>query len=241
MLSCLGRKTCLSAYIFLEGVSSLLLRQLQHALYRLHGVAGYLGVHLHRGPLVAQRVIYLLQRVLLHILTLRASAASATLRHLRRHGEESLVGTGALHLMEDTSLCSNDKLFDLRMILCVVEHRGRRSLHVGSGQHGRLTLQMGHDDSLGMLLLEFDDLRHTKALMDVTATIPQQHVSARHGVDIASEVVVWSEDEHSPWVFMSARLAPCRGKSFIWRPEPQALLLNPSSNWLWNSANYVKM
>ena len=24
---------------------------------------------------------------------------------------------------------------------------------------------------------------------------------------------------HSPWVFMSARLAPCRGKSFIWRPE----------------------
>lgn len=46
---------------------------------------------------------------------------------------------------------------------------------------------------------------------------------------------------HSPWVFMSARLAPCRGKSFIWRPEPQALLLNPSSNWLWNSANYVKM
>ena len=29
---------------------------------------------------------------------------------------------------------------------------------------------------------------------------------------------------HSPWVFMSARLAPYRGKSFIWRPEPQALL-----------------
>ena len=35
-----------------------------------------------------------------------------------------------------------------------------------------------------------------------------------------------------------------------WRPErakalygdqPQALLLNPSLNWLWNSANYVKM
>ena len=24
---------------------------------------------------------------------------------------------------------------------------------------------------------------------------------------------------HSPWVFMSARLAPCRGKSFIWRPN----------------------
>ena len=24
---------------------------------------------------------------------------------------------------------------------------------------------------------------------------------------------------HSPWVFMSARLAPCRGKSFIWRPK----------------------
>ena len=24
---------------------------------------------------------------------------------------------------------------------------------------------------------------------------------------------------HSPWVFMSARLAPCRGKSFIWHPE----------------------
>ena len=24
---------------------------------------------------------------------------------------------------------------------------------------------------------------------------------------------------HSPWVFMSPRLAPCRGKSFIWRPE----------------------
>lgn len=46
---------------------------------------------------------------------------------------------------------------------------------------------------------------------------------------------------HSPWVFMSARLAPCRGKSFVWRPEPQASLLNPSSNWLWNSANYVKM
>ena len=44
---------------------------------------------------------------------------------------------------------------------------------------------------------------------------------------------------HSPWVFMSARLAPCRGKSFIWRPEPQALLLNPSSNWLWNSATGV--
>ena len=24
---------------------------------------------------------------------------------------------------------------------------------------------------------------------------------------------------HSPWVFMSARLAPCRGKSFVWRPN----------------------
>lgn len=24
---------------------------------------------------------------------------------------------------------------------------------------------------------------------------------------------------HSPWVFMSPRLAPCRGKSFIWRPK----------------------
>ena len=24
---------------------------------------------------------------------------------------------------------------------------------------------------------------------------------------------------HSPWVFMSARLAPGRGKSFIWRPN----------------------
>ena len=33
---------------------------------------------------------------------------------------------------------------------------------------------------------------------------------------------------HSPWVFMSARLAPCRGKSFIWRPESQALLVDSS-------------
>ena len=24
---------------------------------------------------------------------------------------------------------------------------------------------------------------------------------------------------HSPWVFMSAHLAPCRGKSFVWRPN----------------------
>lgn len=28
-----------------------------------------------------------------------------------------------------------------------------------------------------------------------------------------------SSPGHSPWVFMSPRLAPCRGKSFIWRPE----------------------
>ncbi|RGX89353.1 hypothetical protein DXA63_15170, partial [Segatella copri] len=30
------------------------------------------------------------------------------------------------------------------------------------------------------------------------------------------------------WVFMSARLAPCRGKSFICRPESQALLVDSS-------------
>ena len=33
---------------------------------------------------------------------------------------------------------------------------------------------------------------------------------------------------HSPWVFMSPRLAPCRGKSLVWRPKFQALLVDSS-------------
>ena len=117
MLSCLGRKTCLSAYIFLEGVSSLLLRQLQHALYRLHGVACYLGVHLHRGPLIAQRVIYLLQRVLLHILTFVARAAYPTLAYFRRNRIERHAGAAALQFVQDASLRSDDIFLRLGMSL----------------------------------------------------------------------------------------------------------------------------
>ena len=52
--------------------SAFVLRQLEHALDRLDGVACNVGRHIDGGPLVEKRVIHLLKGVHLHKLTLVA-------------------------------------------------------------------------------------------------------------------------------------------------------------------------
>ena len=98
--------------------------QLQHALYRLNGLARYVGIHIHLRPLIFQSVVYLAQGVQLHEFALVARASHGALAHLRRNGIELLVRTAALQLVQYACLRGYYVLLVV-VLHCVFQHHGR--------------------------------------------------------------------------------------------------------------------
>lgn len=97
--------------------------------------------------------------------------------------------------MQDARLSSHDELLDLRMRLGIFQHCGSGAFHVCDGQHRSLALQMRHHHGMRMLLLEFHNAIDRELLMDMAATIPQEHVAPRDAVDIVAKVIIWPKDD----------------------------------------------
>jgi hypothetical protein len=54
---------------------------------------------------------------------------------------------------------------------------------------------MRHHHGLGMGLLEPHNLFYRELLVHMAAAVPQQHLPARHAIDVVSQVVVGPEDD----------------------------------------------
>ena len=104
-----------------------------------------------------EAVVNLQERIHLHILALVTAAFQAALADFRRHRDKYLIRTRTLHLVQNTGLCGHDIL--CRTILsCVLQHICRTSFYISQRQNRTLTLQMGHHNSIRILLLEFCNL-----------------------------------------------------------------------------------
>ena len=65
---------------------------------------------------------------------------------------------------------------------------------IGMLQDSGFALRMSKDFSIRVLLLELEQCFFGEASVHMASAIPQLHLSARHAVDIAAKVLVWTKE-----------------------------------------------
>ena len=53
---------------------------------------------------------------------------------------------------------------------------------------------MSQHNGFGMFLLKFHYFIHRETLVNMTTTVPKQHITASHAIDITTQVIVRTED-----------------------------------------------
>ena len=77
----------------------------------------------------------------------------------------------------------------------MLQQYGRRTHHIGEGYDGSLALRVYQHLSARMLLLQSYYIGCGETLVHVASAVPEQHVPARHTVDVRAQIIVRSEDK----------------------------------------------
>src|SRR5690606_2387540 len=109
-------------------------------------------------------------------------------------GNERLARNLLRHLMKDTGL-GGDDIGAGAIVLHEVNHPGSGAHVVGYVKYMRLGFGVCDDLSLGMFLLQRQQLVDSKRLMDDAGSLPQQHVAAGLANQVSSEIFIRRKDD----------------------------------------------
>lgn len=113
--------------------------------------------------------------------------------------EEVFGGGGLAHLVQNTGLRHHNKL-TLTPFADTLQHLRRRADEVRVRQHRLLALGVGHHESLGVVVLQLDEVFFVEHFMDDAAAGPQKHVASGLLGDIVAQMPVRrKEDAAARW------------------------------------------
>ena len=96
--------------------------------------------------------------------------------------------------MQNAALSSYNEFRGL-ILQGVFQQCCRAAYLISKLHHRSLALRVYQHFCLRMLTFEFKDFLYAKTCMNMTGTIPQQHISAGNGIDISTQILIRTEDD----------------------------------------------